>query len=180
MSKTIPGPGQPFPDFDLPVAIPQKDGEVVKSTFSLSQLRGAPAVIFFYPRDATPGCTIEVCGFRDAHPQFEELGVQLLGVSRDRISAHIRFIEKQELPYPLLADTERELIESCNLLKDATMYGKPVTKVLRTTFLLDENGVILKTFENVTPAGHAAEVLEFFQNKDKGEDKNEDEADSSS
>lgn len=167
MSNNIPQPGQTFPDFDLPVAIPQETGDVEKSTLSLSELRGAPAVIFFYPKDATSGCTIEVCGFRDEYPNFEKLGIRLLGVSRDRISAHVRFIQDQELPYPLLADTERSLLQECNLLKDATMYGKPVTKVLRTTFLLDENGVILKTYENVTPLGHAQEVLEFFQNEIK-------------
>jgi peroxiredoxin Q/BCP len=154
--------GQPFPDFDLPVAIPSENG-VQKSTLSLSALRGAPAVIFFYPKDATSGCTIEVCGFRDEYSRFQELGAQVIGVSRDKISAHVRFIENQELPYPLLADAEQTLIRACGLLKNATMYGKPVTKVLRTTFALDENGVICKVWENVMPLGHAREVVEFLR-----------------
>ena len=158
---TIPQPGQPFPDFDLPVAIPSESG-VEKSTQSLSDLRGAVTVIFFYPKDATSGCTIEAVGFRDEYSQLQKMGVKVYGVSRDKISAHVRFIENQNLPYPLLADSEQALIRACGLLKNATMYGKPVTKVLRTTFALDENGVIFKVWENVKPPGHAREVAEFL------------------
>jgi peroxiredoxin Q/BCP len=160
--STIPQTGQPFPDFDLPIAIPSADG-VQKSTRSLADLRGAPSIIFFYPKDATSGCTIEAVGFRDEYSQFQEMGVQLLGVSRDKISAHARFIENQNLSYPLLADAEQTLIRACGLLKNATMYGKPVTKVLRTTFAPDGNGVIIKVWENVTPLGHAREVCEFLR-----------------
>ncbi len=158
---SIPQPGQNFPDFTLPVAIPRGD-EIEQGTLSLSDLKGAPAVLFFYPRDATSGCTIEVCGFRDEYAGFEKLGIKVIGISRDKLSAHLRFIKNQELTYPLLADADQTLIKACNLLKDGTMYGKPVTKVLRSTFVLDENGVVLKTFENVTPLGHAKEVLEYL------------------
>ncbi len=89
----------------------------------------------------------------------------MLGVSRDKLSAHVRFIQNQNLPYPLLADPEKSLINACNLVVAKTMYGKPVTKVLRTTFVLDENGVVIKTYENVTPIGHAREVLEFLRER---------------
>lgn len=154
----IPQAGDKFPDFDLPVALP--GGE--QNTLSLADCAGAPLVIFFYPKDATSGCTIEVCGFRDEYSGFEAIGAKVLGVSRDKISAHKRFIENQNLPYPLLADSERVLIQACNLLVDKKMYGKPVTAVLRTTFALDENGVVLRVWENVSPLGHAREVLEFL------------------
>jgi peroxiredoxin Q/BCP len=157
----LPQTGQKFPDFSSPVAWP--DGE--QSTLSLAAFRGAPLVIFFYPKDATSGCTIEVCGFRDEYSGFQELGVQVLGVSRDKVSAHARFIQNQALPYPLLADPEQKLIRACDLLVNKTMYGKPVTKVLRTTFALDESGVVLKVWESVTPLGHAREVLSFLQER---------------
>lgn len=160
--STLPQSGQPFPDFLLPVATPTKNG-IEESTLSLADLRGAPSVIFFYPKDATSGCTIEVCGFRDEYSGFEKIGAKVLGVSRDKLSAHKRFIENQNLPYPLLADPEQTLIRACNLIVNKTMYGKPVTKVLRSTFVLDKNGVIMRAWENVTPLGHAHEVLEYLR-----------------
>ena len=153
--------GQTFPSFQLPTALP--DGTL--STLSLSDFRGAPLVIFFYPKDATSGCTIEVCGFRDAHNEFLKAGIKVLGVSRDKASTHKRFIENQQLPYPLLADAEQVLLRACNLIVNKTMYGKPVTKVLRTTFVLDEKGKILRVWENVTPLGHAQEVLNFLSER---------------
>lgn len=158
----LPQVGQKFPDFSLPAAIPSAAGNT-QSILSLSDFRGALSVVFFYPRDATPGCTIEVCGFRDEYSGFQEIGVPVVGVSRDKVSAHLRFIEKQELPYPLVADAEQTLLRACNLIVPKTMYGKPVTAVLRSTFVLDENGVVLRVFENVTPLGHARAVLEFVR-----------------
>ena len=161
-ARPLPQVGEKFPDFSLPAAIPSQNGSDL-STLSLADLRGQVFVLFFYPKDATPGCTIEVCGFRDEHSGFQKLGVAVIGVSRDKVSAHVRFIEKQELPYPLLADDEKILIGRCNLIVPKTMYGKPVTKILRTTFVIDGSGVILRTYENVTPIGHAREVLEFVK-----------------
>jgi peroxiredoxin Q/BCP len=151
-----------FPAFASMAAIPNGD-EIEQREVSLGDFRGAPLVIFFYPKDATSGCTIEVCGFRDEYAGFEKIGALVLGVSRDKVSAHVRFIQNQGLPYPLLADPEQKLIRACNLIVNKTMYGKPVTKVLRTTFALDENGVIIKVWENVTPLGHAREVLAFLR-----------------
>lgn len=162
LENKLPQVGQKFPDFSLPAAIPSAQG-TNQSTLSLADFAGQLAVLFFYPRDATPGCTIEVCGFRDEYSGFEEIGVPVAGISRDKLSAHLKFIEKQALPYPLLADAEQTLIRACNLIKHKTMYGKPVTGVLRSTFVLDENGVVLRLFENVTPLGHAAEVLAFVR-----------------
>ena len=162
--NAIPQTGQPFPDFDLPAAIPGENG-AQKSALSLSDLRGAPAVLFFYPKDATSGCTVEVCGFRDEYSQLRQTGARVVGVSRDKVSAHLRFIENQQLPYPLLSDAEQTLIRACGLLKNATMYGKPVTKVLRTTFVLDENGIVCNVWENVAPPGHAREVAEFLRER---------------
>ncbi len=152
---TLPTESHPLPDFDLPVA----DG-TSESTLSLQDLQGQPFVIFVYPKDATSGCTIEANEFRDLYPEFGKLGVQVLGLSRDTVRSHLRFIENQELPYPLLADKPQTVIKGWGLLKDATMYGKPVTKVQRTTFLVDGKGVVRRVFENVQPPGHAQEVLE--------------------
>ena len=160
----IPQPGQTFPDFDLPAAIPSPEG-THKSALSRHDFRGAPLVIFFYPKDATCGCTTEVCGFRDEYSSFEELGAKVVGISRDKLSAHGRFIENQSLPFPLLADSEQILLRACGLIKNATMYGKPITRVLRTTFALDENGIVLRVWENVAPPGHAAEVLAFLRER---------------
>jgi peroxiredoxin Q/BCP len=163
--SSLPEVGQRFPGFSLSLATP-RGGEIEQSTLSLEDLRGAPSVIFFYPKDATPGCTIEVCGFRDEYQNFEKLGVRVVGISRDKIGAHLRFIKNQQLPYPLLADPEKQLISACNLIVNKTMYGKPVTKILRTTFALDEEGKILKVWESVSPLGHAREVLSFFQGQE--------------
>ncbi len=154
--------GQPFPQFTLPAAVPQ-GGNIIEQTMSNDDLRGRTTVVFFYPKDATSGCTIEVCGFRDLHPEFQKLGVQVIGVSRDTVSSHKRFIANQNLPYPLIADKERVLIESLNLLVNKTMYGKPVTGVLRNTFVLNKDGDIARVFEKVTPLGHAQEVLDYVR-----------------
>jgi peroxiredoxin Q/BCP len=160
-AASIPQSGEAFPDFSLPAALP--DG--TQNTFSLKNFAGNPLILFFYPKDATSGCTIEVCGFRDEYSGFQELGARVLGVSRDKVSSHQRFIENQRLPYPLLADAGQTLIHACNLLIHTTMYGKPVTKVLRTTFALDENGVVLRVWDNVSPVGHAREVLDFLRER---------------
>jgi peroxiredoxin Q/BCP len=162
MSTPLPQIGQAFPSFSLPAAIPNH-GEIEQTVLSSADFRGQPLVIFFYPKDATSGCTIEVCNFRDEYSGFQKLGAQVVGVSRDKIGAHVRFIQNQELPYPLLADAEQTLLRACGLIANKTMYGKPVTKVLRTTFLLDENGIIERVWENVTPLGHAREVLDSLR-----------------
>jgi peroxiredoxin Q/BCP len=149
----------PLPDFTLPVVVPNANG-ATGSTLSRAELAGTPFVLFIYPKDATSGCTIEACGFRDLHPQFEELDVKVLGLSRDTLRSHVRFIEAQRLPYPLLSDAQQIVIRGWGLLQNATMYGKPVTKVKRTTLLVDGQGVVRRLFTDVQPIGHAEEVLQ--------------------
>lgn len=160
--NSLPQVGQPLPTFSLSGVVRTGDGfdELALSNQSFA---GRPFVLFFYPKDATCGCTVEACNFRDLHEEFEKLGVGLVGISRDKVSAHRRFIENQNLPYPLAADDGAKTIQDWGLLKQATMYGKPVTKVARTTFVVDADGIVRHVFENVTPAGHAAEVLTFIK-----------------
>lgn len=161
VAKTVlmPQVGQPLPDFSLPVVTSGSDGAITESTVSVADLRGRPLVLFFYPKDATCGCTVEVCGFRDLYPQFEQSNIAVLGVSRDTVRSHIRFIQNQNLPYPLAADAGGALMKSWGLIVPKTMYGKPVTGVLRTTLLIDGAGVVRHIYEKVTPLSHAAEVL---------------------
>jgi peroxiredoxin Q/BCP len=158
----LPQEGQPMPDFKLAAAVPSK-GEIQETELSLADFKGKPLVLFFYPRDATPGCTIEVCGFRDLYPEFEKLGVTVVGASRDTVRSHIKFIQNQNLPYPLLADPDQILINGWNLLVQKKMYGKPVTGVLRSTFVADGKGIVRRVFDKVTPLGHPQEVLEFVR-----------------
>jgi peroxiredoxin Q/BCP len=132
---------------------------------SLTDFKGKPVVMFFYPRADTPGCTIEACGFRDHFKRLQEAGVVVLGVSRDTVKAQKKFAEKYDLNYPLLADAEMMLIKRFDLLKNKTMYGKPVTGVERTTFLIGPNGKLLHVFQNVKPEGHAEEVLKLLKQK---------------
>ncbi|HEX8465627.1 MAG TPA: peroxiredoxin [Abditibacterium sp.] len=149
--------GQPIPDFSLQSV----DFRGAQQTVSPASLRGKPFVIFVYPRDSTPGCTVESCSFRDHYLEFKALGVEVLGVSRDSIRSHQNFIKKSELPFPLLADDRRELIGSWGLIINALMYGKDVTKTARTTVFVDGEGIVRELWEDVKPEGHATEVLEF-------------------
>lgn len=163
MSDSIPSVGQVLPSFSLPAVIPgATDSE--EKVLSNKDFKGSRWVLFVYPKDATSGCTIEVCEFREAYEEFQKLNIKLVGLSRDKISAHHKFIANQNLPYPLVSDAEQNFLRELNLIVQGTMYGKPVTKVLRCTFVIDENNRILKTFENVAPSGHAAEVLDFLRN----------------
>jgi peroxiredoxin Q/BCP len=131
---------------------------------SLHEFKDTPVVLFFYPRADTPGCTLESCGFRDIFAKFKKAGITVLGISRDTVKAQKKFKEKYELPYDLLADPDMLLIKRYGLLKEKKMYGKPVTGVERTTYVIaaaDAKGQqrLLHVFSQVTPAGHAEEVL---------------------
>lgn len=147
--------GQQVEDFTLP----DQDGLAV----TLSNFLGKPVVLFFYPKADTPGCTVEACGFRDQFAQLEQAGAVVLGISRDTPKAQKKSKEKYSLPYTLLADQDQELVKRFELLKQATMYGKPVTKVERTTYLIGSDGRLLHVFANVKPEGHAEEVLAILQ-----------------
>ncbi len=150
--------GKLVPDFTLP----DQDGTPV----TLSQFDGKTVVLFVYPRADTPGCTIEACEFRDSFPKFKklkDLGVVILGLSRDTSKAQKKFAEKFDLPYTLLADADQKIVKGWDLLREKTMYGKPVTGVARTTYLIGPDRKLLHIFENVKPEGHAEEVLAFLK-----------------
>jgi peroxiredoxin Q/BCP len=144
--------GQEAPDFELP----SETGERVR----LSGLRGRPVVLYFYPRDDTPGCTKQACAIRDSYGEFEETGAVVLGVSTDDETSHVKFKEKYGLPFTLLADTEHEVAEAYGVWKEKTFGGKRYWGVERSTFLIDENGHIAKVMRRVKPDTHAEKVLE--------------------
>jgi peroxiredoxin Q/BCP len=143
--------GQPAPDFTLP---DQTGAEV-----TLSKLRGKPVVLYFYPRDNTPGCTKEACAFRDARKDYEKAGAWVLGVSPDSSKSHQKFVEKFELPFTLLADTEKTVCEKYGVWQEKTLYGKKSMGVVRSTFLIDGKGIVRHVFPKVKVEGHSDEVL---------------------
>lgn len=137
--------------------LPDQDGNSV----SLSQFRGTPVVLFFYPRADTPGCTIEACEFRDAEQKFKAAGATVLGISRDTPGKQKKFAQKFSLPYPLLADPELQVAKQFNVVREGTMYGKPVIKIERSTFVIDRDGKLQAEFRAVKPEGHAQEILHY-------------------
>ncbi|MBN1242984.1 MAG: thioredoxin-dependent thiol peroxidase [Spirochaetales bacterium] len=143
--------GEKAPDFSLADA----DGKTVR----LSDFRGSVVVLYFYPRDDTPGCTREACSFRDAHEAILARKAVVLGVSADTVKSHGKFRDKYGLPFTLLADPERTAIESYGVWVEKKMYGKTVHGVQRSTFVIGPEGVVLRVFPKVSPEGHAAEVL---------------------
>jgi len=143
--------GAPAPDFTLT----SDSGEPV----TLSSLRGKRVVLYFYPKDDTPGCTTQACSFRDAYGEFEERGAVVLGVSPDTESSHARFKAKHELPFTLLADPEHEVAERYGVWVEKTMYGKTSMGIKRSTFVIDEDGKVAKAMLGVKPDGHADLVL---------------------
>ncbi len=143
--------GQPAPDFTLP----DQNGVMV----TLSSLKGKPVVLYFYPRDDTPGCTREACAFRDARADYEKAGARVLGVSPDTSASHEKFARKFELPFTLLADTEKKVCESYGVWQEKTLYGKKSMGVVRSTFVIDRDGVVRKVFPRVKVDGHADAVL---------------------
>jgi peroxiredoxin Q/BCP len=126
---------------------------------TLSSLRGKRVVLYFYPKDDTPGCTTQACSFRDAYGEFEERGAVVLGVSPDTESSHARFKAKHELPFTLLADPEHEVAERYGVWVEKTMYGKTSMGIKRSTFVIDEDGKVAKAMLGVKPDGHADLVL---------------------
>lgn len=127
--------------------------------FNFSDLKGKKVVIYFYPKDNTPGCTCEGEDFRDAYKKFEKENTVILGVSRDSLKSHEKFKDKYELPFVLLSDTDEALCDAFSVIKDKTMYGKKVRGIERSTFLYNEKGQLIKEWRKVGVEGHVAEVL---------------------
>jgi len=125
----------------------------------LSDYRGKNVILYFYPKDDTSGCTKEACNFRDDYSAYEKAGVVILGVSPDSVASHVKFKKKFQLQFPLLADDEHKVCDLYQVWGPKKFLGKEYEGVLRTTFLIDENGNIIKVFENVRPAEHSAELL---------------------
>ena len=144
--------GAPAPDFELA----SDEGETV----TLSALRGKPVVLYFYPKDDTPGCTTEACEFRDAYDRFREQGVEILGVSPDTEASHQKFKSKYELPFTLLADPDHEAAQAYGVWKEKRNYGKTYMGIERSTFVIGADGKVARAMRGIRPAGHAAQVLE--------------------
>jgi peroxiredoxin Q/BCP len=143
--------GESAPDFTLA----SDTGDAV----TLSSLRGKPVVLYFYPKDDTPGCTTQACGIRDAWGEFERSGAVVLGVSPDDVASHVRFKEKYDLPFTLLADPDHEVAEQYGVWVEKTNYGKTYMGVERSTFVIDADGSLAAIMRAVSPDGHAADVL---------------------
>jgi thioredoxin-dependent peroxiredoxin len=143
--------GKPAPDFELT----SESGDTVR----LSELRGKPVVLYFYPKDDTPGCTTQACGIRDAYGEFQRAGAVVLGVSPDDESSHVKFREKYELPFTLLADTDHAVSEQYGVWGEKKYMGRAYMGVNRSTFVIDADGNVKKVMHNVKPATHADDVL---------------------
>ena len=147
--------GTPAPDFSLS----DKDG----NTVTLSSLRGKKVVLYFYPRDNTPGCTRQACAFAGAYGEFRKLDVTVIGISRDSVASHQKFAEKHSLPFILLSDPERKAIEAYGVWQEKKNYGKVSMGVVRSTFIIGEDGIIEKVMPKVKPDTNAGEILEYLK-----------------
>lgn len=147
--------GMKAPDFTLP----DKDGNPV----SLSDFAGKKVVLYFYPKDNTPGCTKQACAFAAAYGEFEQLGVTVIGVSKDSAASHQKFADKHSLPFILLSDPELTAIQAYDVWQEKKLYGKVSMGVVRTTYVIDEHGVIEKAMPKVKPDTNAAEILDYLK-----------------
>ncbi len=144
-------PGDAAPQFSLP----DQDGKTV----ALSDFKGQKVLVYFYPKDDTPGCTKEACQFNENLQAFQQAKVPVIGISADSAASHVKFRNKYGLQFPLLTDSSREVMEQFGAYGQKMMYGKPVTGVIRSTFLIDEQGKIARSWYSVKADGHAAQVL---------------------
>lgn len=145
------GIGTKAPDF----ALPDQNGVF----HSLSDYRGKKVVLYFYPKDNTSGCTAQACNFRDFYPQFMEKGAEVLGVSPDSVSSHKNFEEKNSLPFTILSDTDKSVLQLYDVWKEKSMYGRKYMGVERSTYLIDEKGIIIKAFGKVKAKDNPAQML---------------------
>jgi len=153
----MPKEGSAAPNF----AAKDANGETVR----LKDLRGQKVVLYFYPKDDTPGCTKEACSFRDAFADFKKRGIKVLGVSKDSEASHKKFAAKYKLPFTLLADPDHSIADAYGVYGEKKFMGRTYLGVKRVTFLIDEKGKVKKVFEKVKPEEHATDVLEAFKQK---------------
>ena len=146
--------GTKAPAFELP----DQNGVMHR----LEDYKGKKVILYFYPKDNTPGCTKQACGYSERYPQFMEKGAVILGVSKDSVASHKRFEEKYGLAFTLLSDPERTVIEAYDVWKEKKLYGKVSMGVVRSTYVIDEKGVIEKVFEKAKPDTNAQEILEYL------------------
>ena len=145
----------PAPDF----ALSDKDGNTVRH----SDFRGKKVILYFYPKDNTPGCTRQACAFGGAYEEFKELGAVVIGISKDSAESHRKFAEKYDLPFILLSDPEHKVIEDYGVWQEKKLYGKVSMGVVRSTYIIDEEGLIEKVMPKVKPDTNAAEILEYLK-----------------
>lgn len=150
--------GTKAPEFTLE----DKDGNKV----SMSDFKGKKVVVYFYPKDNTPGCTRQACAFRNAYDGFKKDDIQVIGISKDSIKSHQKFAEKHELPFILLSDPDLVAIKAFDVWKEKKMYGKTALGVVRATYIIDENGIIEKVFEKAKPDTNAQEILEYLEKQE--------------
>ena len=143
--------GEFTPDFTLP----GNDGK----DHTLSDYRGQWVVLYFYPKDDTPGCTTEACGIRDQHAELANFNAVVIGVSKDTVASHQKFASKYSLPFLLLADSNKEVLTAYDVLTEKSMFGKKITGTKRQTFLIDPEGKLAKIYPNVNPSQHATEII---------------------
>lgn len=158
MSATAIQEQQPAPDFTLPAV--GRDDVVKNGQIHLAELKGKTVVLYFYPKDDTPGCTKEACNFRDANQLMQKRGIVVLGVSTDDVRSHQKFADKYGLPFPLLSDTDTTVSQLYGVYGEKNMYGKKYMGVNRETFLIDKDGIVRKVWHKVKPEEHTNEVLE--------------------
>ena len=148
--------GTKAPEFSLP----DKDGNIV----NLSDFKGKKVILYFYPKDSTPGCTKQACGFRDNFSEYQKLNTIVIGISKDSVKSHMNFASKQNLNFIILSDTELDVIKAYDVWQEKKNYGKVSMGVVRTTYVISENGIIEKVFKKVKAADNPIDVLEYLKN----------------
>lgn len=145
--------------------VPHFTGKTNDGIFDLNNVRGKNLVIYFYPKDSTPGCTIESKAFRDHYSDFKKLNTEIIGISRDSIKSHCNFIEKQSLNFPLISDEDESICKLFDVLKEKSMFGKKYVGIVRSTFLIDAEGVLRQEWRDISVMGHVKEVLNCVRDR---------------
>ena len=153
-SDAMPAPGQPAPDFEGRTQTGEK--------FRLYELRGRKVALYFYPKDDTPGCTKQACNLRDQHRELLDAGIAVVGISGDDVASHEAFAAKYDLPFPLVADTDHAIMEAYGVWGSRSLYGRMILGTKRTTFLIDEDGIVRHVFKRPKVDEHSREILDRF------------------